>query len=86
MFAVVSVPAEEAAARASIWRAAVNFRTSDDEAEDETADEEAGPIALTLGREQPLLLHPVAVRRDASPRLAAGAEPLGAVAARAGAC
>ncbi len=62
--------------------AAVSFGGAGGEDGEDGADGAAPPaggLALRLGRERPLLLSPVLVRRDASPRWRESAEPAGAL-------
>ena len=58
--------------------AAVSFGGEGGEGEEDGAAPPPGGIALHIGRERPLLLAPVLVRRDASPRWREGAELAGA--------
>lgn len=68
VFIVRAVPAEEATASDDASGASVVFHVLDEDIDDEEAGGEPGAIALVIGRDRPLFLDPVTVRRDTSAR------------------
>jgi DNA-binding SARP family transcriptional activator len=73
VFVVRAMAAEDVLAVRGADGATVLFRP-DQGADDEEDEGESGAIALTIGRDPPLHLEPVAVRRDSSARWAAGTD------------
>jgi DNA-binding SARP family transcriptional activator len=74
VFIVRAMPAKDGVANQDASGASVVFSRLDEAVDDETAVGERGAIALTVGRDRPLLLDPVTVRRDSSARWGAAAE------------
>jgi len=71
---VRATPAWDAVAEHDTSGASIVFSRLDEAVADEPEAGERAAISLTVGRDRPLLLDPVTVRRDSSPRWSAAAE------------
>ena len=75
VFTICGVPASRSASDLERFGASVGFHAEDDASVDGTDTAPAlGSLMLTIGRDEPILLEPVHVRRDTSPRWSESAE------------
>jgi len=75
VFTICGVPASESASDLERFGASVGFHAEDDASADETDTAPVlGTLMLAIGRAEPILLEPVHVRRDTSPRWTESAE------------